>query len=503
MKIILSVTPEFFPSTFTWMSPTGLLYLGAVLEREGYNVKVVDPVLEKLAFDQFIDAIVNESPDVFSLTVYSDTYFKAVEVFREVKKRLPSVITIAGGPGPTLLGQGMLENCKGLDIIVYGEGEAILPEIIERIESKKPLEGIPNISYRNDDQIVNSLRKHLNQNLDDIPFPAYHLVDLSDYKVTFPFNDQGEIKAINIITSRGCPFNCIFCSNTNLNQLRVSYRSVENVIQEIKFLIKTYDIGFFFIQDDSFNLNKNRIVEFCNALEREKINIRWTCIMRADKADKDLLKRMKDVGFSGGCFAIETMNDHIREEVIGKKVTREQIVSTIDAFNELDLVCAINWIVSLPDQTLQDMYEDLKYIETMKFSNKNSYIALNILRIYPGTRLEIEAKKRGILKDNFTWFDMSKMIKNSPGTLPGIYGVVPIYREKLSITDIFEAVFRWKYSINYQEDPGKSSTLLTYLWLFIVNIKTPADVWNLCSIARAWVRVLLLKLKRKISRSAI
>jgi len=400
---------------------------------------------------------------------------------------------MAGGPHPTLLAGKMLENLPELDIAVRGEAEKVLPEILQRLQNKGSLHGIANTTWRQDGRVVINPETHVVEELDAVPFPAYHLIKFERYDFTMPVAGKGEVKAINLITSRGCPFDCIFCSNTNLTGRTVRYRSPENAVEEMKMGIENYGVGFFFIQDDAFNLSAKRILNFCDQLEKEKLKINWTCIMRADNSTHELLSRMKEIGFTGGIFAIETISDHLRQDVVGKKLTREQINRALKAFNDLNLWCGINFIVSFPGETKADNEDNARYMETLDFANKESYIALNILRIYPGTRLELEAKRRGVLKEGFTWFDEKKMLRFSPGTLPGLYGTVPIYREMLSVVDIFTSMFRWKYSPNFRVDPGKESGLFLYLWMYITSIKSPRDVWMLLQIAIAWLKVIAMR----------
>ncbi len=499
MKVLFANTPDFFPAPIKWGPPPGILYLGAVLEKEGYDIKIIDPVFERLSEKEFVERVAKESPDVFGLTVLSDTYFTAAKIFRAVKKRLPHVITMAGGAHPTLLAGELLENLPELDIVLQGEGELVLPEVLKRLQKGTSLQGLPNTSFRQDGQIVKNNGYQMIQDLDSIPFPAYHLVDYNRYDFTSHVSGKGQVRAIQLITSRGCPFDCQFCSNTNLSQRRVRYRSVDNIVEEMKLWIEQYHLEFFWILDDAFNLSMKRVLSFCDLLEKEKLNINWCCVMRADNAPKEMLARMKETGFVGANFAIETTDEHLRLDVIGKKLKRESYIKTIENFNELNLWAGINFIVSLPDQTKAQMERDIKFIENVQLSHEDSAISLNVLRIYPGTRLEIEARKRGVLKDGFTWLDERKMVRNSPGNLPGLYGVVPLYIEHLSIVDIFTAVFRWKYSRNFRVDPGKSSSLFFYLWLYMSKIRSFKHISMLFQVFIAWLIVIGMRTIRKIS----
>jgi len=497
LRIVLAQSPDFFPSAFKLAPPTSLLYLGAVLEKAGYGgIHIIDPIVENMSDKAFINAVVKDGPDVFGMYVTSDTYFTAAKAIGAIKRRMPHVTTIAGGPHPTLLAGHMLQALPELDIVVRGEGENVLPVIVDRLESDASLTGIPNTSFRDGDRIVHNKQTDIVKDLDAVPFPAFHLIDLDKYQYSYPVIGKGEVKAINLITSRGCPFNCLFCANTNLFENIVRFRSIPNVVEEIQSRIDDYHVGYFWIQDDSFNLSPRRILEFCEYLIKERVDINWSCIMRADRTSRELLSTMKKSGFVGGYFAVETISDYLRQTVIGKKLSMDDVHRSIALFNELNLVCGINFIVSLPDETKQDMEKDISFIEDLRLVHLNSSVNLNVLRIYPGTRLEVEARRRGVLREGFSWFDRERMQKYSPGTLPGLYGVVPLYKEHLSFVDIFVCLFRWKYSPNFSVDPGKSGGLLRYLAIYVRNMKSARDIFLLAQIAWAWIKVAKLKLSR-------
>jgi len=490
MRVLLAPTPEFFPAAFKWTPPTGLLYLGAVLRRAGVEVRILDPYLEGLSPRAFVNAVVRERPDLFGLYVVSDTYFTARQVVSSVHDRLPGVFTVFGGPHPTLLPGEVLRHTPGLDALVAGDGEEALPELVRRLEHGQSLDGVPNLYYRDGAGIVANPTRKMVEDLDTVPFPAYDLVDLDRYGFSYPVPNGHDARAANLITSRGCPYDCLFCSNTNLTDRVVRWRSIPNVMAEIAMLTDRYKVEFLWIQDDAFNLKPQRVEAFCEALRSLPSKVYWSCIMRADHMTRELLERMKACGFVGGYFAAETTHDHLREQVIGKNIRFETIRRTIDWFNELDLWCGINFVVSLPGQTRAEMETDMCFIEDLRLRNRLSSVNLNILRIYPGTRLEKLALDRGVLKPGFSWHDEKRMRACSPGVLPGLYGRVPIYRDHLTYIDIFECLFRWRFSRNWAVDPGKSDSMLVYLWRYLRAVRTPKDLVMLALMGVAFIRTI-------------
>lgn len=144
MRILLSLTPDFYPSAFKWTPPTGLLYLAAVVENHGYKVEILDPIIERLSFRKYIDRILEKNPDVFGLYVTSDSYFTAADIVKALKTARPNMRTIFGEPHPTLLAESILHHLPELDVAVMGAGEISLPQILQRNEKNQSLEGIPN-----------------------------------------------------------------------------------------------------------------------------------------------------------------------------------------------------------------------------------------------------------------------------------------------------------------------------------------------------------------------
>ncbi|MBW1712210.1 MAG: cobalamin-dependent protein [Deltaproteobacteria bacterium] len=233
MKIVLSIAPCFFTSGSNWTPPIGVLYPAAALDRNRFQVEVLDPVVEGLTTSSLVERIIKARPQVVGLSVMSDTYFAAAQIFRGIKQKNPGIMTVAGGPHPTLLSQAMLHNLPQLDILVRGEGEFAFKRILERIQEGRSLAGIPNTSWRQDGRVIHNPETHRIENLDDIPFPAYDLIDYDKYDLTYSTADLGRLRGINIVSSRGCPFNCSFCSNTNIWGHKVRMRSLNPELPRI------------------------------------------------------------------------------------------------------------------------------------------------------------------------------------------------------------------------------------------------------------------------------
>ncbi|MEW6264273.1 MAG: radical SAM protein [Thermodesulfobacteriota bacterium] len=500
MKTLLTIPPCFYLSGSKWTPPTGLLYLAASLEQSGDSeIEILDPIIENLSFNEFINRIIRSSPNVVGLSVTSDAYFDAVKACRELKRRKPETTIILGGPHPTLLGEAILERVPQADIIVRGEGETALPGIINRIRANRSLEGLPNTSWRANGKIVRNKETQVRENLDEIPFPAMHLIDYQRYNLTYPVESLGEVAAVNIISSRGCPFNCMFCANTNLSGRRVRMRSIENVIEEIKLRLGQYGVRYFSFQDDAFNLSVSRLMRFCDALEREKLSIHFSCAMRADNANEEIISRMKEVGLAHVFFSIEHIDDHIRQDILGKALPKKNIDEALNALERTDVPYSVAFMISLPDEDTRQMEMNMRYIEDIKLGHPQSRVNLNLTKIYPGTRLEQEALNRKVLHPDFDWLDLGSVRRKSPGVLVGLTGEIPLYKEKLTYRQMFSCLFRWRRLTYYSADPQKNNNLIVLAWLYLRSIKYFRDAVLLFHVGCAWLSVTFKRLSRSLT----
>lgn len=473
-----------------------------MLEQQGYQVEVVDPFAERLSYKQYIDKILASAPDVLGLSATSDAYFTTVKVCQTIKRLKPDTTIILGGPHPTLLGETILESLPQSDIIVRGEGEQAICNIMQRIAAgRRDFSGIVNTTWRDGDRIIRNPETELVSDLDSLPFPAFHLVNYENYDLTYTFKGQGTFKAVNIISSRGCPFNCAFCSNSNIWGNKVRYRSLENVIEEMKLRISQLGVNFFQFQDDAFNLSPQRLRRFCDLLEEEKLDIGFSCGIRADNADLDLLGRMKEVGLKHTYFSVEHINDHIRQDCLGKALSREKINTAIEALEQLDIGYSIAFMVSLPDEGPEEMKENLRFMSSFRPKHPESETNLNLTRIYPGTRLEKEALKRNVLRPGFSWVDQKRMRRFSPGVFTGLMGEVPLFKEGLSYLEMFSCLFIWRKMPTHTIDPQKTDSLLAYGWYFLRSMRYPKDFLLLFWLLLSWVVVEYRSLRGRLPGS--
>lgn len=365
--------------------PLGLAYIGAVLEKNGYEVKILDASAPyaKYSLDDVVREVRNFSPDVIGVTI-TITFAKYSHLLMKELAKQINVPIVAGGPHPSLLPHEALDN--GADIVVRGEGEISFLEIMDWINAEKELKDILGISFTDKDgKFVDNQVRPLNDDLDFLPFPAKHLFNINHY-VKKP---KEIVKYGNIITSRGCPFACTYCSSKIFGR-RVRFRSPENIVAEIKHLKDTYGISKFVFLDDCAALNSKRMMKLCQMMMDENLNIRWICITRVDTVDKNLLKEMKKAGCISIDYGVESGNPETLKK-IKKGFTLEKVENALRETHEVGINSMVNFMHGFPWETTNDLNITRRFIKKIR-PWVDSIMPAGIVIPFPKTELYEEYK---------------------------------------------------------------------------------------------------------------
>lgn len=440
MRVILIVPPGGYYAE-RWqkgslMPALGIGYIASVLEKNHIDVKIIDARVEGYSQSKLINVLRELSPDVAGLTFTTENRFDAFETMRRIKKAIPDIVLVAGGPHVSLAAEDTLLHIKELDYVVRGEGEYSFLELLTALKNGKGTDDVYGISFRKDGTVVHNPPRQLIRDLNEIPFPARHLFPWEKYNFTLEVPGKGKFKAANIMTSRGCPYGCNFCATSNMWGRSCRMRTPENIIEEIELLIDRYRAKAIWIFDDTFTVSKNRVHRFCELLKKKKISIHWFCEIRVDTVTRDLLSAMKDAGCFSVGYGVESGSQRIIDEVIRKKISLEDVKRVTEWCEELGIMTNPFFIFSHPEETMEDIAMTMDMIRNWP---KNSSISLSLLHVYPGTPLEKVAKEKGVLPRDFSW----SIKDNRVETLPSAQGNVPIFRDKLTWEQISELLFEW------------------------------------------------------------
>lgn len=452
-RVLLLIPPRENSSVFLrsqYLPPIGLAYVAAFARekavKDSFQLKItiVDSTAERIRFSDLKELVTSEAPHVIGIHFYTENRFEAKETLEIIKKIDPKIITIAGGPHSTLATDDTIRNFKDLDIIVRGEGEVTFYELLKTLRDKGDLATISGISFKNKDSVVHNPDRPGITDIDSIPFPAYDLLKMDKYHGTIDWSKSNESMGM-IVTSRGCPFQCNFCSSSKAWGRHYRVRTPENVIEEIDFLVKTYGITAFIFFDDTMTISKSRTISICNQIIDNHLSIRWITHSRVDVMDEELMLMMKKAGCEGIMFGVESGSQRIIDEVVGKKIKIDQAVSASNLGKKLGMVNNFSYIISHPTETPEEVVETLKMIQLHLKDDQT--VALNIMRTYPGTGLEAYALKNNLLPLDFAW---SKDMEYESGIISRtLKGNVPFFRDRLSWNEILHFNSQYLKMIKY------------------------------------------------------
>lgn len=400
MKISLVFPPSLYQTKQT-MPPLGIAWIAAVLRENGFkDVNLIDSVINNYSNEDVVDLLKKYKPDIIGVSFGTQNRFYAFDLIRLIKNNFPNTPIVAGGPHPTLTADDILKNIPEVDIVVRGEGELTTFDLVKTIDEKGDLKNVLGISFRAEDsRIIHNNNREPIQDLDSLPMPARDLLPIDKYRQTIPLSDK---ICTSIISARGCPYNCVYCSTAEQWGHRIRHRSADNIIKEIKHLMSNYKldgVGFF---DDVFTMDKNRVIEFCKKLIDSKLNISWWCEVRANTIDEEIISWMKRAGCVHISMAIESGSEKILKN-IKKAITIEQALEATRIIKQAGIKLKIFFMHSLPGETYEDIKKTVflsRYLEN-KFKVDESTQSLTM--IYPGTALERIAKESGILAEDFSW----------------------------------------------------------------------------------------------------
>ncbi len=392
MKILLinPWTSESFRSQTT-VPPLGILYIGAVL-RDRYELKFIDMDADHYTAKEFEFILANFKPDIAGITC---NILQVPEVFRiasQIKTARPRTVTIVGGPAPSAQPVEILSSCESVDIAVIGEGEETILELLNLVETKDDLSIVKGIAYRDISrgQILRTPPRSYIDNLETLPFPAHHLnMPMSRYKC-YPM--------AAVISSRGCPFRCLFCSNPVWRRTN-RRRSVENVLKEINWLVEDFGVKEVDFHDDTFNLNTKFVEDLCDRLIETQLHktISWRAECRVDNQliSEPLLMRMKESGCWLISFGIESGNSKILGDA-KKGISLQEVEEAVKLCKKVGISTRGFFMIGHIGENYETAFDTILFAQKLN-QRINQF---HLLTPYPGSGYYEIAKKNGWIEEN-------------------------------------------------------------------------------------------------------
>ena len=442
MKIALIFPPNIY-QTKQSMPPLGIAWLAAVLRENGFkDVVLIDSMANHYSNADILELLKKEGPDMVGISFGTQIRFSAFDLIRLIKESFPDAPVVVGGPHPTLTAQDTLENIPEIDFAVRGEGEISFLNLVKSIEAGKDYSGIRGISFRDNGKVIHNPSELPIHDLDALPFPARDLLPIEKYDKTTILSKK---RTLNIMTSRGCPYWCVYCSTSEQWGHRIRHRSPKNVVDEIESIFKDYPfiegIRFF---DDVFTMDKKRVLEICDEIFRRKLNFVWECEARANTIDRELVAGMRRAGCEFIDLGIESGSDRVLKN-IKKGITVEQAIFAAKTIKEAGIGLKAFFMHGLPGETYEDIKKTVFLSRYLYYNLGVEGTTQGISVIYPGTELETLAKESGTLPKDFSWSKYYERDRSYPPMNPCIF--MPIFEQPdLTYEQIYSYVRRAKFA---------------------------------------------------------
>jgi len=369
--------------------PLGLLYVAASLQKAGHNVYVYDAIVgadESMwgvscnngvyrmgATMEDIKKVVNEiNPDVVGIgnqyTSQVDNAVKTAEAVKEVRREIEVIV---GGPHASVMPATFLEGYNAVDYVVMREGEITLPELLESIAGYRDIATVKGVAFKKEGKLIVNEQREFIENLDDLPLPAYELIDMERY---FYFNEQGKNgretykypgseRSVSIITSRGCPFNCVFCSIHLSMGRRFRSHSVDFVIMHIKYLKERYNLKHIHFEDDNFSFKISRFNDILGGMIENNLNITWDTPngVRADYLNEDILKKCAISGCTYLRIGVESANMEVSKKIIRKHLEIDKVIEIAKLCNKIGIDLEAFYIIGFPGEKIHQMKDTIDF----------------------------------------------------------------------------------------------------------------------------------------------
>ena len=398
MKVLM-INPPYNSSKYKFIglvAPTlGIAYIAAMLEKNGITVKILDAPALEIGHEAVKNEIQKYSPDIVAVTSVTPTIESALKTAKISKEACPNAVTVLGGYHPTFTYQEVLKN-NFVDVVVCGEGELTMVELVDALENGKNLREVRGIATKD----FKTLPRGIIEDLDSIPFPARHLLPMDEYKIL-----NMKLTTGTIVSGRGCPYKCSFCASSAMHGQKLRLRSAENVVDEMEHLVSDHNIEMVAFMDDTFTLNKKRVYEICEALKDRGLDNYWGCTARVDTISEDLLKTMKDAGCITMFLGVESADQQFLN-LVNKNTNINRIKKTFQLTKDYGMRTIASVVLGMPGDTKRSITTTIKFVKTLD----PSYAVFSLATPYPGTDFYLNAVSENLIKIN----DWSKYTLLSP-----------------------------------------------------------------------------------------
>ncbi len=397
MRVLLALPPDIHDLEIYRVigfnaPPLGLASIAAVLEEGGHEVRILDTPTLRMSTDEFMREVRAWGPDVIGISIQTPMAPRAYGTIKLLKEEMPDVPIVVGGTHPTFMYEEALSH--GADVVVRFEGEYTMLELVNVIEreglNREALRGVKGIAFKGvDGDVIVTERRPYISNLDELPWPARHLLPMDRYTV---FGKP--IKVAHVMASRGCPYGCAYCSTSYFWGRRIRFRSAKNVADEIEHLISRYGARNIVFTDDELTVNRGFVYGLVKEIKERGLDVTFACGSRVDHVDRDYLKFLYSNGFTTLYFGVESASQYTLDR-IGKGIKVEQAVKVFRWVKEIGGFATGSFILGFPWETVDDMKRTVE----LAIKLDPNYAQFTVLTPYPGTPIYEYALKNNLIVD--------------------------------------------------------------------------------------------------------
>jgi len=376
--------------------PFFLAYSASLLIKNGYDTVLVDALAEGLSDDEFMEKVKDAMPDIIVLETSTPSFNTDIKWIKKIKSAFPSVKTVLCGTHATVFDTALIDEYPELDIIMRGEYEFILLELCEAIKQRIGEAGVKGITYRQDNKTMRNPDRQLEADINKFPWPERKQLPMFNYNDTFAGMPSPNVQ---VWASRGCPFTCVFCNWPGTMYGGHSYRvrDVKDTVDEIEWLLKTYEFKAFYLDHDTVNIGKDRILAICSEIKKRGICVPWAVMARADTTDTAVLDAMKDAGLFAIKFGVESGDAAVLERS-AKKLNLEKVRESTAYAKKLGIKVHHTYTFGLPGETADSIRKTIAFVKEL---NPDS-AQFSLVTPFPGTTYFNELKKKGMIT-SFDW----------------------------------------------------------------------------------------------------
>lgn len=396
--------------------PFDIAYIAAMIDEKRYHIHIIDNYVKDFSVDNIVTEILNRGVDILGISSKTPSIKAAIEIFERIKKKKPSVKTFATGQHVTYMPETVLNNSFHVDAAVIGESELTVLELFDSFANGINIEHVNGIAYwdKVNNIMVKTQQREPIRNLDSLPFMKHEIFDGLGYKkISMNVQLFKKAKWGFLQSSRGCPYQCIFCSDA----IRASYgkayraRSPELVVNEMEYLVNKLGVNAIDFIDEVFTLDMNRAEEICDEIIKRRLKVKWTVATRADRLHKTLLRKMRLAGCSSIAIGVESGSDRILK-MIKKGQTKEQIRDAVRSIHDESMSTNLTFIIGHPTETYEEMLETFNFARELM----PMFIQLHYLTPYPGTEIREDNKWREDVDfDEYSHFNICRQnVSNIP-----------------------------------------------------------------------------------------